>query len=617
MSSEQNCSGGPRAGNKGFSSVPGAARLRFSRLQLMRCAETANCFLFVIMMLLPHGRKSCTIKPVRHSDAVRRPKLPERTEIMKLGFYGAAHEVTGSCTLIEVGNVKGIVDCGMEQGIDIFVNKPLPVAAPDLDFVLLTHAHIDHSGMLPKLWKDGFRGPVYATRATCSLCEIMLRDSANIQEQEAEWRNRKAQRSGSGEAEPVYTLEDAENVLKLFRPCSYRELVQVNEHVSICMTDVGHLLGSAAVEVWLLEGGETRKVCFSGDVGNSDQPILKDPQHVEEADFLVIESTYGDRLHSTVQVDYVTELAMRIQKVLDRGGNIVIPSFAIGRTQEILYFLRQIQERGMVRGHGDFPVYMDSPLAIEATGIFLQCDTDFMDEQMQQEIRSGINPLMFPGLKLAVSKEDSVAINEDETPKVIISASGMCDAGRVRHHLKHNLWRPESMVLFVGYQSVGTLGRVLVDGAKSVKLFNETIQVEAEIETLPGISGHADKAGLLSWLQGFRKKPEFVFVNHGDADACEAFTECLKREYGYSAFAPYSGAEFDLLQKRWISFPEGERIEKESSGTQQRKSSPAFLELIETAEKLLRVARGLEGRANRDLRSYTESLRQLIAKMKE
>ena len=403
---------------------------------------------------------------------------------MKLGFYGAAHEVTGSCTLIEVGNVKGIVDFGMEQGKDIYVNVPLPVEPSALDFVLLTHAHIDHSGMLPKLWKDGYRGPIYATRATCSLCEVMLRDSASIQESEAEWKNRKAQRSGSGAVEPVYTMEDAESVLKQFRPCSYHQVIQVNDHVSIRMTDVGHLLGSAAIEVWLHEDGVTKKVCFSGDVGNSNQPILRDPQCVAEADYVVIESTYGDRLHSTEQVDYVSELAKRIQKTLDRGGNVIIPSFAVGRTQEILYFLREIQEKGLVTGHGNFPVYMDSPLAIEATGIFLQCDTDFVDEKMQQEIRSGINPLVFPGLQLAVTQEESVAINEDTVPKVIISASGMCDAGRVRHHLKHNLWRPECMVLFVGYQSVGTLGRILVDGAETVKLFNETIQVEAEIDKL-------------------------------------------------------------------------------------------------------------------------------------
>ena len=512
---------------------------------------------------------------------------------MKIGFYGAAHEVTGSCTLITVGQRKGIVDFGMEQGKDLFVNEPLPIPYSELDFVLLTHAHIDHSGMLPLLYKEGYRGPVYASEATCSLCEIMLRDCANIQETEAEWKNRKAKRSGASASEPIYTMEDTEGILKQFRPCAYGETVQVNEAVSIRMTDVGHLLGSAAIEVWLQEDGETRKICFSGDVGNTDQPILKDPQHVEETDYLVIESTYGDRLHSTERVDYVAELAARIQKTLDRGGNMIIPSFAVGRTQEILYFIREIKERQLVRGHGDFPVYMDSPLAIEATGIFLQCDTDYLDEDMRRTIRAGINPLVFPGLELAVTQEDSVAINENQTPKVIISASGMCDAGRVRHHLKHNLWRPECTVLFVGYQAVGTLGRVLVDGAKSVKLFNETVQVEAEIDTLPGVSGHADKDGLIAWLQGFREKPEFVFVNHGDANASEAFTACLTRELGYRAFAPFSGAEFDLLQDRWLSFPEGVLIEHEVAAPKQRKTSPAFTELMEAAEKLLRVCRGL------------------------
>ena len=536
---------------------------------------------------------------------------------MKIGFYGAAHEVTGSCTLITVGQRKGIVDFGMEQGKDLFENEPLPIPYSELDFVLLTHAHIDHSGMLPLLYKEGYRGPVYASEATCSLCEIMLRDCANIQETEAEWKNRKAKRSGASTSEPVYTMEDAEGILKQFRPCAYGEKIQVNEAVSIRMTDVGHLLGSAAIEVWLQEEGVTRKICFSGDVGNSDQPILKDPQHVEEADYLVIESTYGDRLHSTERVDYVAELAARIQKTLDRGGNVIIPSFAVGRTQEVLYFIRQIKERQLVRGHGNFPVYMDSPLAIEATGIFLQCDTDYLDEDMRQTIRAGINPLVFPGLELAVTQEDSVAINENQTPKVIISASGMCDAGRVRHHLKHNLWRPECTVLFVGYQAVGTLGRILVDGAKSVKLFNETVQVEAEIDTLPGVSGHADKNGLISWLQGFREKPKIVFVNHGDPDAMEAFTNCLNRELGYRAFAPFSGATFDLLEERWISFPEGVAIQRDTPGGVRRKANPVLDELIAAAEALLSVCRGLDGRANRDLRNYTETIRKLISKIEK
>ena len=459
---------------------------------------------------------------------------------MKITFLGAAHEVTGSRTYIEVGDKKGLVDCGMEQGRDLFENEPLPVAPGELDFVLLTHAHIDHSGLLPLLYKEGFRGSIYATSATCSLCDIMLRDSANIQMSEAEWKSRKSIRNGGPEIEPLYDMEDAEGAINKMIPCPYGKPIQVNDCVSIRFTDAGHLLGSSAIEVWLTEGGETRKICFSGDLGNINQPILKDPQHVKDTQYLVIESTYGDRKHSSERIADVPALARRIQTTLDKGGNLVIPSFAVGRTQEMLYFIREIKERGLVTGHGDFPVYVDSPLAIEATTVFLQCDTQFVDEEMQQLIRAGINPLVFPGLELTVSQEESKAINEDKTPKVIISASGMCDAGRIRHHLKHNLWRSECCILFVGYQSEGTLGRSLVDGVKNVKLFNEEIQVNATIDVLPGVSGHADKDGLIAWLQGFEKKPELVFVNHGDPDAAEAFTDCLNKEQPHLTAAPAS-----------------------------------------------------------------------------
>ena len=338
---------------------------------------------------------------------------------MKLMFVGAAHEVTGSCTYIEVGDKKGVVDYGMEQGKNLFENAELPVAPGELDFALVTHAHIDHSGMLPKLYKQGFRGSVYASGATCQLCSIMLQDSANIQMQEAEWKSRKALRKGEPAVEPAYDLEDVAGLMKNMIPCSYNTMIQVNDCVSVRFTDVGHLLGSAAIEVWLTEGDVTRKVCFSGDVGNTQQPILKEPQLVKDSDFVVIESTYGDRLHSHERVDYVTSLASRIQETFDKGGNVLIPSFAVGRTQEMLYFIREIKEKDMVKGHGNFPVYMDSPLAIEATNIFLQCDTQFLDEDMQALIRSGVNPIFFPGLELAVSADESKAINEDIRPKVI------------------------------------------------------------------------------------------------------------------------------------------------------------------------------------------------------
>jgi len=534
---------------------------------------------------------------------------------MKITFLGAAHEVTGSCTYLEVGDKRGLVDCGMEQGRDLYENAPLPVTPDLLDFVLLTHAHIDHSGLLPLLWKQGFRGSVYTSAATVQLCDIMLRDSANIQIQEATWRTRKALRAGGEPVTPLYDLDDVQGIMTRMIPCSYDTVVQVNDCVSIRLTDVGHLLGSAAIEVWLRENGEQRKICFSGDVGNLNQPILRDPQFVRDAQYLVIESTYGDRLHAHERVDYVQALAARIQETFDRGGNVVIPSFAVGRTQEMLYFLREIKERGLVTGHGNFPVYVDSPLAVEATGIFLQCDTQFLDEDMQAMIRSGVNPIFFPGLEVAVSQAESVAINEDRTPKVILSASGMCEAGRIRHHLKHNLWRPECRILFVGYQADGTLGRALVDGIKMVKLFNEEISVNAQIDVLPGVSGHADKMGLIAWLKGFEQKPELVFVNHGDPDAAESFTECLNKELGYHAFAPYSGTRFDLLRGEFEYVAEPRPIETKREPSS--KGARLFMQLLAAAERLVRVCRRMEGHPNKDLIRFAKEIEKLSDTMEK
>jgi metallo-beta-lactamase family protein len=539
---------------------------------------------------------------------------------LKVTFLGATHEVTGSLTLIEVGDKKGIVDCGMEQGKDIFENQELPVAPGTLDFVLLTHAHIDHSGNLPLLYKNGFRGSVFATAATCSLCEIMLRDCAHIQMQEAEWKSRKAERSGAGAVEPLYDMEDTEGLLTTLVPCDYGKEIEVNDCVTIRFTDVGHLLGSACIEIWLTEGNEKRKITFSGDIGNMAQPILKDPNHISDTEYLVIESTYGDRDHDAERPDYVGELAKVIQRTLDRGGNVVIPAFAVGRTQELLYFIREIKEKKLVTGHGDFPVYVDSPLAIEATSVFLQCDMDYVDDDMVKLIKSGVNPIVFPGLKVAVSQDESKAINEDQEPKVIISASGMCDAGRVRHHLKHNLWRNESTVLFVGYQAVGTLGRLLHDGLKRVKLFNEDIEVNAEITALPGVSGHADKTGLLNWLRAIPEKPKMVFVNHGDPDSCEGFTKCITEEYGYKAFAPYSGTSFDLIKGDFDVITQGKPIEKNvpqqgGAAAEERRPNPVFDALMAAGERLVKAIRALSGSPNRDLRAFTDQVSRMAEKL--
>ena len=540
---------------------------------------------------------------------------------MKIQFIGATHEVTGSCTLLEVGGKRYLVDCGMEQGTDVFENVPIPVNPGTIEAVFLTHAHIDHSGMLPKLYKDGFRGSIYSTRETANLCNIMLRDSAHIQESEAEWRSRKAERAGGVKVEPVYDTKDAEGTIRQFRPVPYGEVLQVDEGVVVRFTDVGHLLGSACIELWLTEGGESRKIVFSGDVGNTNQPIINDPKHVEETDYLVIESTYGNRLHEKYENTLddksavaVAELAKYIQLALDRGGNLVIPSFAVGRTQEMLYAIREIKQKGLVKGHEGFPVYVDSPLAVEATGIFLQCDLSCLDEKTMELVRQGINPIWSEGVTLSVTSEDSKLINADKRPKVIISASGMCEAGRIRHHLKHNLWRPESVVLFVGYQAFGSLGRKLQDGAKAVKLFGEEIVVRAQIATLHGTSGHADRDGLLNWLKGFKTRPQMVFVNHGEDESCTAF-QSLLNEMGYYAEAPYSGTEYDLLTGRMTVYTDGVSVKKTPKA--DSRANQVYTELVAAAEALLQMVRGRKGRTNKDNSKLTSQIRSLIDKWKD
>ena len=531
---------------------------------------------------------------------------------MKITFLGAAHEVTGSCTLIEINGKYGIVDCGMEQGQDIFENQALPVQASALDFVLLTHAHIDHSGNLPLLYKNGYKGLIYATVATSHLCEIMLRDCAHIQESEAEWKSRKSLRAGGAAVEPIYTMADAQTAISKLRPVDYGKEVQIAEGVVVRFTDAGHLMGSSSIEIWLTEGDVTKKIVFSGDIGNLEQPLLKDPVYVEEADYVVTESTYGNRYHEKGDVNNIEYLADCIQRTLDRGGNVVIPSFAVGRTQEMLYFIREIKVRGLVSGHGDFPVYVDSPLANEATGIFLQTDDHYFDDETRALINQGINPLMSPGVQLSVSSEESKAINMDKKPKVIISASGMCEAGRIRHHLKHNLWRRESLILFEGYQAVGTTGRAIRDGAKKIKLFGEDISVNAEISYLPGKSGHADKDGLLKWIQAFKEKPATVFVNHGDPDAVEDYAACLRDEYGYNVLAPYSGTSFDLMSNQVIELTTGVPVAKKAPKDARAKS--AMDNLLTAAYALVDVAKACRGIPNKELAKFAGEIRSLAAK---
>jgi len=539
---------------------------------------------------------------------------------MKLMFLGADHEVTGSCHYIEACGKSILLDCGMEQGRDTYENQEIPVAAGRIDYVFLSHAHIDHSGLLPLLHKSGFQGQIYATEATTDLCRIMLLDSAHIQEFEAQWRNRKNKRAGKAPFEPLYTTEDAMAVMEHFVPCDYMKEIEVCEGVKIRFTDVGHLLGSSSIEIWLTENGVSKKIVFSGDIGNINQPIIHDPRYTTEADFVIMESTYGDRYH-TVPPDYVAELAGQIQQTFDRGGNLVIPSFAVGRTQEMLYFIREIKERRLVHGHDGFKVYVDSPLAIEATRVFAENYLGCYDTDAMALVQKGINPLTFQGLEVAITPDDSMAINFDKSPKVIISASGMCEAGRIRHHLKHNLWRPECTILFVGYQAIGTLGRNIIEGEKEVRLFGETITVNAHIEELAGVSGHADKKGLLNWVNHFEKKPERVFVVHGEDLVCEDFTKCLKEEYGYNAFAPYSGACFDLAANQMIS--EGVKIPvapkelpRGHAASEGGKRAMYLANQLDLANKRLQQIINLnKGGTNRDMEKMLKQINDLCDKL--
>ncbi|NLP34928.1 MAG: MBL fold metallo-hydrolase [Clostridiales bacterium] len=529
---------------------------------------------------------------------------------MKLTFLGATHEVTGSCFYLEACGKHILIDCGMEQGKDSFENQELPISAAEVDAVLLTHAHMDHAGKLPLLYKQGFRGKIYATYATSALCDLMLRDSAHIQVSEAEWRNRKGKRSGKKPFEPIYDMEDTLATIRRFESHDYEEKFKLYDGIEVRFIDVGHLLGSASIEVWVTEDGVCKKIVFSGDIGNKNQPLINDPKYIDEADYVVMESTYGNRNHGE-SPDYIGELSRIIQSTFDRGGNVVIPSFAVGRTQVLLYFIRKIKDKHLVKGHGNFKVYVDSPLAIESTQVFHENMVGYFDEEAMALVNRGINPISFPGLITTITSEESKAINFDDDPKIIISASGMCDAGRIRHHLKHNLWRKDSTILFVGHQSHGSLGRMLLDGKSEVKLFGEMIQVEANIERLAGVSGHADKNGLVQWLQSIKKKPDRVFVVHGDDIVCEEFTEYIRKQLGYNAVAPYSGTIYDLKNNKCLV--EGERIPVKRRGDKQKVSS-VFDRLVNAGKRLMSVIQRNKDGANKDLAKFADQINSLCDK---
>lgn len=528
---------------------------------------------------------------------------------MKITFLGAAHEVTGSCTLVETGNTKFLVDCGMEQGTDIYENCEMPVAPGAVDFVLLTHAHIDHSGKLPLLCSGGFRGKIYATEATTKLCGIMLIDSAHIQEMEAEWKNRKSKRSGGIEYIPMYTAQDAERCLTHFQPCRYHSDILITDNISVRFIDAGHLLGSSSIEITITEDGQEKILLFSGDVGNIDRPLIKDPEKPEKADYVVIESTYGNRLHGA-RADYADQLTHIIYRTFERGGNVIIPSFAVGRTQELLYLIREIKERGLLSKFGNFPVWVDSPLAVEATEIYGEDMYDYCDEKTLELLHNGIDPIKFSNLNLSVTTEDSVAINADPTPKVILSASGMCEAGRIRHHLKHNLWREESTILFVGYQAEGTLGRALLEGARTVKLFGEEIAVNAEIARMDGISGHADMEMLLGWLGNIKTRPEMVFVNHGNDQVCDEFAQTIVRRLSIPVCAPYNGAKYELMDFKCLAFGNTVKLKQRPN----KRAKAVFDRLVAAGKRLLDVIEQNKGCANKDIAKFADQINELCNK---
>ena len=473
---------------------------------------------------------------------------------MKITFLGATQMVTGSNFLVEAAGKKFLVDCGMFQGREELEEEnynPFDYDPKEIDFMLLTHAHIDHSGRIPKLYNEGFRGPIYAQKATCDLCSIMLPDSGHIQEMEAEWKNKKRLRKGEETKPPLYTAEDAIKSQELFVPVKYDEIIQVDENIYVRFNDAGHMLGSSIIEVWTKEDGKETKTVFSGDIGNNDIPLLSSPTMIESCDYLVMESTYGSRLH--MKNDEKAEIFLDVvSETIDNGGTVVIPSFAVGRTQEILYELEKIKEK---KHDEEFnrkyktlmkvPVYVDSPLAISATEIFKK-NTDLFEDEIREKIEAGNNPLEFPGLKFTRTADESKALNESQEPSIIISASGMCDVGRIKHHLKHNIWNPKSTILFVGYQAPGTLGHSIVNGAKKVTIFGEEMAVNARIEYIEGYSGHADQEWLMNFVYSFISKPKHIFLVHGEDDSQTVLKNKILEGTGIGVSIPEYGETYEI-----------------------------------------------------------------------
>lgn len=474
---------------------------------------------------------------------------------MRLQFLGAAGIVTGSCFLLETASARIMIECGMYQGRKEIRERNyenFKISPRNVDYVLLTHAHIDHSGLIPKLIKNGYQGKVYATAATVELCEVLLPDSAYIQEMEVERKNRKNRRAGRSLIEPIYTVNEAYKCLSQFKPVKYDEIIQLTPDIRVRFVDAGHILGSAMIEICVQENGLETKLVFSGDIGNKDRPIIKNPSYIDEADYVIMESTYGARLHDQEEKE-IESLHSVIWETYKKGGNLVIPAFAVERTQDLLYHLYLLMKSKRMPA---MSIYIDSPLATAATEIFWK-HHDLFDQEASVLIKKGEDPLQIEGIKFTKTAEESKALNQADR-SIIISASGMCEAGRIRHHLKYNLWRPESTVLFVGYQAEGSLGRQILDGQKTVRIFGDEIAVKADIRFIESYSAHADQAGLVEWVKNFRRPPREVFIVHGEPESSAALADLLRAQHGLNVTVPELQQVVELL-------PEGARAVPEDS----------------------------------------------------
>ncbi|MFR5765833.1 MAG: MBL fold metallo-hydrolase RNA specificity domain-containing protein [Clostridia bacterium] len=538
---------------------------------------------------------------------------------MNITFLGATKTVTGSNFLVEGAGKKFIVDCGMYQGStkdEMKNSEPFLFDVNEIDFMLLTHAHIDHSGRIPKLYNEGYRRPIYATKATCDLCSIMLPDSGHIQEMEIEWRNRKRKREGKEALPPLYTAADAIKSMEIFKPIKYDEIIEIDPNIHVRFNDAGHMLGSSIIEVWINENGEEIKTVFTGDLGNNDIPLLSSPTMIERTDYLVMESTYGGRLHNRND-DKAKMFLNIVSDTLEKGGTVVIPSFAVGRTQEILYELNNLKEQ---QDDENFkkeyeklmsaPVYVDSPLAISATEVFKE-NMDLFDEDTQEIMKRGDNPLEFPGLKFTRTADESKELNEKNEPSIIISASGMCEVGRIKHHLKHNLWNPNSTILFVGYQAPGTLGRKIVDGAKTVKIFGEEIAVNARIEYIEGYSGHADQEWLMNFIYSYINKPKHIFLVHGEPEGQLTLKNKILEELNIPVTIPEYGETYELKEKvsmtNRIELPNERKFVRLEILERMR----TLKEEIEDMENIVKEGYLSEDRKEEDITELAEKLKEL------